>query len=201
MSFVHLYREKDESNSSLLVRQLRQNPFYPFSSFLPSMCLTSLTSHLHLYDFTFVRHFINVADLSNIIMEKNINPILLFWSNHSSKTHFMLFLFSSFNVSYMFNITSSFMWPDFCTSLHKFCWPFEHHYGEKYKSNSSLLVKLLQQNPFHLFLLFFLHRVYKFNITSSFMWLNFCTSLLVKLLQQNPFHHVPLFFLQRVSQV
>ena len=89
-AFIHHYREKDESNSSLLVKQLRQNPFHPFSSFLPSTCLASLTSHLHLYDLTSVHHFINVAGLLYIIIEKKMNPILLFWSSYFSKTHFTL---------------------------------------------------------------------------------------------------------------
>ena len=58
-----------------------------FSSF---NCLTSLTSHLHLCGLTFVHHFINVAGLLYIIIEKKMNPILLFWSSYSSKTHFTL---------------------------------------------------------------------------------------------------------------
>ena len=119
-TFVHHYREKDVSNSSLLVKLLQQNSFHPFSSllpspcltsltshlhlcgltfvhpiscfssFLPSTCLTSLTSHLHLYGLTFVYHFINVAELLYIIIEKKMNPILLFWSSYSRKTHFTL---------------------------------------------------------------------------------------------------------------
>ena len=48
-----------------------------FSSFLPSTCLTSLTSHLHLCGLTFVHPFINVAGL--------LYPILLFWPSYSSK--------------------------------------------------------------------------------------------------------------------
>ena len=114
-------------------------------------CLTCSTSHLHLCGLIFVHHFINVADLSNIIMEKNINPIHLFWSNYSSKTHSIFFSFSSFTVSHKFNITSSFMWLNFSTSLHKCWWAFIHHYREKDESNSSLLVKQLRQNPFHPF--------------------------------------------------
>ena len=66
------------------------------------------------------------------------------------------FIFSSFpsflpfNVSHKFNITSLFMWLDFCTSLHKWCWTFVHNYREKDEPNSSLSDKLLQQTHFTL---------------------------------------------------
>ena len=46
--------------------------------------------------------------------------------------------FLPFNVSHKFNITSSFMWLDFCTSLRKCCWTFVHNYREKDELNSSL---------------------------------------------------------------
>ena len=57
---------------------------------------------------------------------------------------FSLFFLPS-NVSYKFNITYSFMWLDFCTSLHKCCWTFVHNYRGKDEPNSSLSDKLLQQ--------------------------------------------------------
>ena len=63
---------------------------------------------------------------------------------------FILFFFSFFNVSHKFNITSSFMWLDSCTSLHKCCWTFVHNYREKDEPNSSPSVKLLQQTHFTL---------------------------------------------------
>ena len=45
---------------------------------------------------------------------------------------FCIFLFSfPSNVSHTFNITYSFMWLDFCTSLHKCCWTFVHNYWGK----------------------------------------------------------------------
>ena len=56
-----------------------------FSSFLPSTCLTSLTSHLHLRGLTFVHPFINVARLLYIIIEKKMNPILFFRSSYFNK--------------------------------------------------------------------------------------------------------------------
>ena len=40
--------------------------------------------------------------------------------------------FSSFNVSHKFTITSSFMWLDFCTSLHKCCWTSVDYYRAKF---------------------------------------------------------------------
>ena len=55
------------------------------SSFLPSMCLTSLTSHFHLCGLTFVHPLINVARLLYIIIEKKMNSILLFRSSYFSK--------------------------------------------------------------------------------------------------------------------
>ena len=56
-----------------------------FSSFLPSTCLTSLTSHHHLCGLTFVHPFINVVGPLYIIIKKKMNPILLFRSSYSSK--------------------------------------------------------------------------------------------------------------------
>ena len=100
--------------------QMAEWPYFIFlHPFLPSTCLTSLPSHLHLCGLTFVHHFINVVELLYIIIEKKMNSILLFWSSYSCKTHFILFLFSSFNVSHKFNITSPFMWHNFCTSIEK----------------------------------------------------------------------------------
>ena len=98
MSFVHHYREKDDSNSSLLVKQLRQNPFHPFSSFLPSTCLTSLTSHLHLYDLIFVHHFINIAGLLYVIRAltlKNSN-VILFYNSKKSLYHYIILFYNIF---------------------------------------------------------------------------------------------------------
>ena len=43
---------------------------------------------------------------------------------------FFLFFLPS-NVSHKFNITYSFMWLDFCTSLRKYCWTFVHNYRGK----------------------------------------------------------------------
>ena len=54
---------------------------------------------------------------------------------------FLFFLLS--NVSHKFSITYSFMWLDFCTSLHKCCWTFVHNYRGKDEPNSSLSDKLL----------------------------------------------------------
>ena len=65
-----------------------------FSSFLPT-CLTSLTSHIHLCGLTFVRPFINVTGLLYIIIEEKMNPILLFWTNYSSKPISLCWLLST----------------------------------------------------------------------------------------------------------
>ena len=61
---------------------------------------------------------------------------------------FLFFLPS--HVSHKFNITYSFMWLDFCTSLHKCYWTFVHNYRGKDEPNSSLSNKLLQQTHFTL---------------------------------------------------
>ena len=61
---------------------------------------------------------------------------------------FLLFLPS--HVSHKFNITYSFMWLGFCTSLHKCCWTFVHNYRGKDEPNCSHLDKLLQQTHFTL---------------------------------------------------
>ena len=47
---------------------------------------------------------------------------------------FFLFFLPS-NVSHKFNITYSFMWLDFCTSLHKCCSTFVHNYRGKDEPN------------------------------------------------------------------
>ena len=56
-----------------------------FFSFILPTCLTSLTSHIHLCDLTFVHPSINVARLLYIIIEEKMNPILLFRTSCSSK--------------------------------------------------------------------------------------------------------------------
>ena len=59
--------------------------FHLFLLFFLSTCLTSLTSHLYLCGLTFVHPFINGAGLLYIIIEKKMNPILLFRTSYSSK--------------------------------------------------------------------------------------------------------------------
>ena len=75
---------------------------------------------------------------------------------------FFLFFLPS-NVSHKFNITYSFMWLDFCTSLHKYCCTFVHNYRGK------------ERNRWAQFLLFRTSFSSKFNLLC---WLltNFSTS-------------------------
>ena len=73
-------------------------PFASFFSFFLPMCLTSLTSHIHLCGLAFVHPFINVAGLlyiSNIIIEEKMNPILLFRTSYSSKAISLCWLLST----------------------------------------------------------------------------------------------------------
>ena len=70
-------------------------PFASFFSFFLSMCLTSLTSHIHLCGLTFVHPFINVAGLLYIIIEEKMNPILLFRTSYSSKPISLCWLLST----------------------------------------------------------------------------------------------------------
>ena len=65
-----------------------------FSFFLPT-CLTSLTSHIHLCDLTFVHPFINVAGLLYIIIEEKMNSILLLRTSCSSKPISLCWLLST----------------------------------------------------------------------------------------------------------
>ena len=65
-----------------------------FSFFLPT-CLTSLTSHIHLCDLTFVHPFINFARLLYIIIEEKMNSILLFRTSCSSKPISLCWLLST----------------------------------------------------------------------------------------------------------
>ena len=81
-----------------------------------------------------------------------LQPISFLQLSLSWMTHafcFFLFFLPS-NVSHTFNITYSFMWLDFCTSLQKCCWTFVHNYRGKDEPNSSLSDKLLQQTHFTL---------------------------------------------------
>ena len=70
-------------------------PFASFFSFFLPMCLTSLTSHIHLCGLTFVHPFINVARLLYIIIEEKMNLILLFLTSYSSKPISLCWLLST----------------------------------------------------------------------------------------------------------
>ena len=70
---------------SFLQLSLSRMTLASFFSFILPTCLTSLTSHIHLCDLTFVHPFINVAGLFYIIIEEKMNPILLFRTICSSK--------------------------------------------------------------------------------------------------------------------
>ena len=72
-------------------------------------------------------------------------PSYTIWLNGLTLYFFALFFFSSFNVSHKLNITSLFMWLDFCTFLHNCCWTFIHNYREKRITSILLFGKLLQQ--------------------------------------------------------
>ena len=66
-----------------------------FFSFFLHMCLTSLTSHIHLCALTFVHLFINVVGLLYIIIEEKMNSILLFQTSYSSKPISLCWLLST----------------------------------------------------------------------------------------------------------
>ena len=80
-----------------------------FSLFLPT-CLTSLTSHIHLCDLTFVHPFINVVGLLYIIIEEKMNPILLFQTSYSSKPISLCWLLSTCPTSSFNELRQSMGW-------------------------------------------------------------------------------------------
>ena len=97
-------------------------------------CLLSLTQ------FFKTAPVLTLWDFSSLLF-----PSYTKWLNGLTLYFFALFFFSSFNVSHKLNITSSFMWLDFCTSLHNCCWTFVHNYREKRITSILLFGKLLQQ--------------------------------------------------------
>ena len=80
-----------------------------FSLFLPT-CLTSLSSHIHLCDLTFVHPFINVVGLLYMIIEEKMNPILLFQTSYSSKPISLCWLLSTCPISSFNELRQSMGW-------------------------------------------------------------------------------------------
>ena len=108
-----------------------------FSSFLPSTCLTSLTSHLHFCGLTFVHPFINVARLLYIIMEKKMNSILLFRSSYFSKPISLCWLLSTCPTSSFNELSKRIGWT--CKCRHPTISPSNPH-REEIQLNSSVRI-------------------------------------------------------------
>ena len=113
-------------------------------------------------DITKIKNFFIILDFNlffcfyflfhtKILLRNGLTLLFTFskWLNGLILYFFVLFFFSPFNMSHKFNVTSSFMWLDFCTALHKCYWTFVHNYREKDEPNSSLSLKLLSK-PFSL---------------------------------------------------
>ena len=113
----------------------------------PSNGLMPLLLLLHLFLLSSLSHSsyhvtINASQLILTLLQP-ISFLQLSLSRMTLAFCFFLFFLPS-NVSHKFIITYSFMWLDFCTSLHKCCWTFIHNYRRKDEPNFSLSDKLLQ---------------------------------------------------------
>ena len=117
--------------------------------------LFSGTSHLHPLGL----HFFSPYSLAEWPLYLFLHLFLLFSLSHSSyqvtinASQLILTLLqpiSFLQLSLNRMTTYSFMWLDFCTSLHKCCSTFVHNYRGKDEPNSSFSDKLLQQTHFTL---------------------------------------------------
>ena len=93
---------------------------------------------LHLFLLFFLSHSshqvtINASQLILTLLQ-SISFLQLSLNRMTLASCFFLFFLPS-NVSHKFNITYSFMWLNFYTSLHKCCWTFVHNYRGKDEPN------------------------------------------------------------------
>ena len=123
-----------------------------FFSFFLHMCLTSLTSHIHLCALTFVHPFVNVAGLLYIIIEEKMNPILLFQTSYSSKPISLCWLLSTCPISSFNELRQSMGWNMVqCTQQS----PPPAHYGGDLRSNSLVRIHSGQATPDSTFFIIF----------------------------------------------
>ena len=111
---------------------------WPLLLFLHLFLLFSLSHSSH-------QVIINASQLILTLLQ-TISFLQLSLSRITLAFCFFLFFLTS-NVSHKFNITYSFMWLDFCTSLHKCCWTFVHNYRGK---DSILLFRTSFSSKFNL---------------------------------------------------
>ena len=106
--------------------------------FTPSSLAEWPLYFFHLFLLFFLSHSshqvtINASQLILTLLQP-ISFLQLSLNRMTLASCFFLFFLPS-NVSHKFNITYSFMWLDFCTSLRKYCWTFVHNYRGKDEPN------------------------------------------------------------------
>ena len=106
--------------------------------FTPSSLAEWPLYFFHLFLLFFLSHSshqvtINASQLILTLLQP-ISFLQLSLNRMTLASCFFLFFLPS-NVSHKFNITYSFMWLNFYTSLHKCCWTFVHNYRGKDEPN------------------------------------------------------------------